>query len=330
MNMKNQNWFEANSSRDAKEHARVLLNVGFWIVCCAFLLHSLAQAQGRQEPGRSIGTVSTQGNLIVMELDEGVLGKANLFDLAGRTLRFIPDKQGYRVENVALQWDAEFGAALTGSQVALHNFKFPYSGKTWDAFSIGTTGSISFSAAESNGRNGGVSIGRFDQLAQAARTLVNTVPAICVFLKPRMSGPRYIKESADRVVITWELTEPIGGIQDFTWVKTVNRFQAVLHRDGMIEMSYDQIAAKDAIVGLYPVVTTGTERVLATLTGEKSPAIAPHLNLQSIKVAVVDNLFLKITLETRGPLLPEGDPGLAGIAYRVYFDTHKPLAARPK
>jgi len=68
----------------------------------------------------------------------------------------------------------------------------------------------------------------------------------------------------------------------------------VLHRDGVIEMSYDQIAAKDAIVGLYPVVTTGTERVLATLTGEKNPAIAPHLNIQSIKVSVV---VMRIALE---------------------------------
>jgi hypothetical protein len=34
----------------------------------------VVQAQGRQEPGRSIGTVSTQGDLIVLTLDEGALG----------------------------------------------------------------------------------------------------------------------------------------------------------------------------------------------------------------------------------------------------------------
>jgi hypothetical protein len=320
-----------NANRVTNCRDRLLLNAALIIVCFSCLHQNLAYAQGRQESGRSIGAISTQGNLVVMELDEGVLGKANLFDLVGRTLRFIPDGQGYRIENVALQWDGEFGNALTGSQVTLHNFKFPYSGKSWDAFSVGTTGSISFDAVD--GRTGGVSIGRFDQLAQAAPTLVNTVPAICVFLKPRMSGPRYIKESSDRVVITWNLTEPSGGIQDFTWVKTINRFQAVLRRDGVIEMSYEQAAAKDAIVGLYPVVATGAERVLATLSGEKNPAVAPHLNVQNIKVAVVDNLFLKVILETRGPVLPEGDPALAGIAYRVFFDTHKfdthkPLAMR--
>src|SRR5262249_45407717 len=156
---------------------------------------------------------------IVMELEEGVLGKANLFDLFGRTLRFTPDGQGYRVENVALQWDADFGGPLDGPQVALKNFKFPYSGKSWDALSVGTNGSITFGAGSERGEanRGGVSVGRFDQLTQAAHTLINTVPAICVFLKPRLSGSRYIKEAADRITITWDLTEPVGGIQDFTW-----------------------------------------------------------------------------------------------------------------
>jgi hypothetical protein len=261
--------------RSVTKGSRFFLNIGFLIVCGVLLHHSLGRAQGRREPGRSIGTVTTKGNLIVMELDEGVLGKANLFDLDRHTLRFMPDGPGYRVENAALQWDTEFGTELTGSQVTLHNFKFPYSGETWDAFSVGATGSISFGPSGGS-RGGGLSIGRFDQLLQAARKLINTVPAICVFLKPRMSGPRYVKELADRVVITWDSTEPLGGIQDFTWVKTINRFQAALRRDGVIEMSYNQVAAKDAIVGLYPVVTAGSgirgpEAHLSSLTRQDGP-----------------------------------------------------------
>jgi hypothetical protein len=31
-----------------------------------------------------------------------------------------------------------------------------------------------------------------------------------------MSGDRYVKELADRVVVSWEVTEPYGNIQDFT------------------------------------------------------------------------------------------------------------------
>ncbi len=119
-------------------------------------------------------------------------------------------------------------------------------------------------------------------MAEAAGALVNTAPAISVFLKPRMSGPRYVKELKDRVVITWNLTEPWGGIQDFTWKPTINRFQAVLRQNGSIEMSYDQLAARDAIVGLYPMITAGTERTLATIPAAERILPPPQIWMSGI------------------------------------------------
>src|SRR5579871_6337107 len=110
-------------------------------------LASSAWPQGRFGPGHSIGTIATRGDLIVMTLDEGALGKANLFDLGGRTLRFAPDGPGYRIDNSPLRWDSEFGTELASPQVTLHNFEFPFSGKRWTSFSVGTTGSISFGGA---------------------------------------------------------------------------------------------------------------------------------------------------------------------------------------
>ncbi|MBO0861915.1 MAG: hypothetical protein J2P21_26180 [Chloracidobacterium sp.] len=312
------------------------ITVGILLYFCGIYLQPPAQSQGRQEPGRSIGAIRTQGDLIVMTLDEGVLGKANMFDLVGRTLRFIPEGAGYRAENVALKWDPEFGAALNSSQVALHSFAFPYSGKNWNSLSIGVTGSISFGAVQgsggegagANGRGGGVVIERFAQLQEAARSLINRIPAICVFFKPRLTGDRYAKELADRVLLTWSLTEPVGGIQDFTWSPTINRFQATLWKDGTIELSYDHMTAKDAIVGLYPLVTTGAEKEVALLSDEEDPAIAGPLDLKGLKVTVVDGLFLKVTFEMRDPVLPEGDSGMVGITYRVAFDKGKPLPTR--
>lgn len=225
------------------------------------LAPSRTNAQDWDRPGRVIGKVSTKGHLIVLELDNGVLGQPNLFDLGGRTLRFTREGGGYRVETQSLHWDANFGNELKASGITLHNFSVPFSGKTWNSFSVDTTGSIRFDTSH-GGAERGLRIRRFDQLTEAARRLVNTAPAICVFVKLRMSGTRYVKELADRVVITWDLTEPAGGIQDITWVKTTNRFQAVLWRNGTIEMSYKEIAAKDAIVGLYPLPTAG-DRVQA-------------------------------------------------------------------
>jgi hypothetical protein len=305
-------------------------------ILCAVLVPLSACAQEREVPGKPIGKVTVVGNLILMELDKNALGQQNLFDLGQHTLRFTPGGAGYRVENLPLRWDGEFGQPLNGHQVALQNFSFPFSGKTWNSFSVGVSGSIRFTPERNapaedaapgfgpRGDEGGVSIGRFDPLTEGAATLVNAVPAICVFFKPRMSGNRYVKELEDRVVVTWDVTEPWGNIQDFTWSKTVNRFQAVLHKDGAIEMSYRQLAAKDAIVGVYPLISGGAEKSLAMLAGKKNTSVAAHLDIQNLKLSVVDGLFLRVTFETAGPVLPEGDSGLSGIAYRVYFDARKP------
>lgn len=306
----------------------------FETLCVLAMAAWVATAQEREGPGKPIGKVSVVGNLILMELDQNALGQQNLFDLGQRTLRFTTGSGGYRVENLPLRWDPDLGQELSEHQVALHNFSFPFSSKSWDSFSVGVTGSIRFGEAASQPSfgiggqqprdQGGVSIGRFDPLSEAASSLVNNVPAICVFFKPRMSGKRFAKELADRVVVTWDVSEPWGNIQDFTWTKTVNRFQAVLHKEGVIELSYDQLAAKDAIVGLYPLVSAASEKPLATLAGEKNVSVPGHLDIRNLKLSVVDGLLLKITLETAGPVLPEGDAGVSGIGYRVHFGVASP------
>ena len=292
------------------------------VLCAALLFSTVLTAQDGDRPGHSIGKVSTSGNLIVMELNEGALGKANLFDLAGRTLRFIPQHSRYYAESAPLQWDPDFGPAVSGQDVTLHNFSFPFSGKTWNSFQVGVTGWISFGQSESpneeGGRSRGVAIGRFEPLAEAAGRLFDSAPAICAFFKPRMSGTRYAKELGDRVVVTWDLTEPFGNIQDFTWVKTTNRFQAVLKRDGEIDLSYDKLAAKDAIVGLYPDVS-GSERTIATIQADPHPDLAEHLDVRQLRISVVDDVVLKAILETRGPVLQPSDPALQHFAYQVSF-----------
>jgi len=226
----------------------------------------LAGQRGAPPQGHAIGKATLQGHLIVLTLDQGALGQANLFDLDHRTLRFTPEGAGYRVANQPLDWDADFGERSTTAEVKIEHFAFPFSGQPWSAVSVGATGSLRFGEADAGrgrggrgappggfgGRAGGVALARFAQLQQAAPSIGETQAALCVFLKPRMSGPRYVKQLSDRVVVTWDLTEPVGGIQDFTWTPTVNRFQAILRQDGSIEFSYNQVAARDAIVGVYP------------------------------------------------------------------------------
>jgi hypothetical protein len=297
---------------------------------------SYAQDEQATEQGHAIGKVSTQGKLIVMELEDGALGKANRFDLVDKTLHFMQTGSGYRLESTPLQWDADFGSELDGDEVSLHQFAFPFSGQRWNSFHVGTTGSIRFGTPKRDDgplpaglSDGGVSIGRFDPLAEAASTLIESAPAICVFFKPRMSGHHYVKELPDRVLITWDLTEPFGNIQDFSWFRTVNRFQTVLHRDGSLEMSYKELAAKDAIVGVYPTLA-GTERPLTSLSAASHPTVAANLDVRKLRLAVVDGTLLKVTLETRGPVLAEGDAAIDGITYRVLFDRRLPTPANAR
>src|ERR1700744_1263182 len=84
------------------------------LVVVAFVLFCtmLGHAQSGPEPGHAIGTVTTRGKLILLTLNDGALGRANMFNLAHHTLRFTPDGAGYRVENVPFAWDPDFGAAL--------------------------------------------------------------------------------------------------------------------------------------------------------------------------------------------------------------------------
>jgi hypothetical protein len=303
-------------------------NLVLTLIFASFVLHEAALGQGRGEPGKSIGTVSVRGDLILLTLNEGALGKADLFDLAHRTLRFTPDGAQYRAETAAFQWDSDFGPEMASGEATLKNFAFPFSGKAWNAFSVGMTGSMTFGEAVGGrgrggagggrgGRGGGISIDRFAELAQSGRSIINTVPAISVFLKPRMSGVRYLKELEDRAVITWSLTEPVGGVQDMTWTPTVNRFQAVLRKDGTIQFSYDAVAAQDAIVGVYPMVNAGVEKEIGAASGNGDSSVAANLDLKSVKLSVIDGLFLKAVIETRGPVLAESDPQIAGVIYRL-------------
>jgi len=130
----------------------------FWrfqivVLCGLFFLpvystFSRAQEDERVEQGHPIGKISSQGNIIVMELNADALGKANLFDLAGRTLRFLPEGARYRVENEALTWDSDFGSEMKGADVTLRQFAFPFSGQRWNSFHVGKTGSIRFGEPE--------------------------------------------------------------------------------------------------------------------------------------------------------------------------------------
>jgi hypothetical protein len=279
-----------------------------------------------------MGKLTTIGNLIHIEVGEGVLVPEHLFDLDRRTLRFTPQAGGYRVENLPLRWDPDFGPALEGRTVRLTSLRVPFSGKTWNAFNVGNA-QITFDAPEGGagggGRGGGFAMERYAMMRTVGTTFINMVPGIAAFARVRFSGPRYAKELADRAVVTWTLNEGNAGIQAFSWTPTVNRIQAVLHGDGVIELSYDGVNAKDGVVGVFPLVNASGTRTLATLADPEDPAAPPHLDIRSVRLDVVDGVFLDATIETRGAVPAAGDPAMTGVSYRIAFDTQAPAATDP-
>ena len=310
--------------------SRAIAGFGLFVAAVGYFSNAPA-AQNQQPPGHPIGTVSTKGDLIVLELDAGAIAPANLFDLAHRTLRFTPNRDGYRVQNVAVQWDADFGTAITSPLVPLHNFTFPFSGKSWDAIAIGQTGTISFGLTPSStpaGRGGvGPAVGRFAELRDAAGTIVQHHPGHQRFpqtarvrspLRQGAHRPRRRNLDADGV-LRGRVRLLVGADGE--------SFPGSAPQGRADRAFANQVAAQDAIVGLYPRVDTGTKRPLTTITDPDDPAAPAHLDIHNVKASVVDGLFLEIALETRSPVLAEGDAQLAGVVYRVTMNRSKRPAA---
>jgi hypothetical protein len=201
-----------------------------------------------QFAGSAIGTVSAVGDVAVIELDDGVIDDANLFDLVGRTLRFVPDGAGYRVENLPLVWESRQGTEVVGGRVSLALFEFPFSGSSWRSFTVNELGNITF-----GGDYGDLELPRFIHMRTLGPMVQKKVPLISAFMKQRMRGTARVNELPDRVVVTWDMTEPVGGNQDMTFEPTPHRFQAVLHADGRIDLSYEVMTATDGLVGIFPV-----------------------------------------------------------------------------
>jgi hypothetical protein len=122
---------------------------GILVSCTLLCYYNLSHPQDEGiELGHAIGKVSTKGNLVIMEPDDGALGRANLLDVVGQTLRLTPDGSHYRVDTGTLNWESNFGSQLIGAEGTLHQFIFPFSGKKWDSCFVGTTGSIGFGTPE--------------------------------------------------------------------------------------------------------------------------------------------------------------------------------------
>ena len=296
------------------------------VISCLLLLcffHSQGQAQA------GTVTVSALDQGIILELGPDDFVPENLFDLEGKTLRFTPDGIGYRTEVVPLEWDSDFGTVIDGFPsipVTLNNFQFPFSGTNWSTLFVNNFGSISFGEDQDSFYDPG----NFDFRDYS---LMNRVPIISVlFHKFGGTGFKadhddvnriFIKELTDRIVVTWTISEPYREVGDFITDPLLNRFQAVLHEDGTIVLSYDKIFVKDGIVGVFTI--SSDEEVLATLTDPENPELPGYIDVLGVTASRVGSRSIRISVRTRGAILPEGDPTINNLIYRVWVDLEEPF-----
>jgi hypothetical protein len=69
---------------------------------------------------------------------------------------------------------------------------------------------------------------------------------------------------------------------------------------------------------VYPILNDN-EKDLATIAVDPHPSLPENLDVRRLRLRTLDGLLLRVTLEARGSIKPEGDRGLNGIAYRVSF-----------
>ena len=185
----------------------------------------------KQVPGRKIGNITTRGNIIQLELDEGVIGRSQPVRSRQAHLRFTPSRRRrrrwrtFRAENLPLAVGRGDRLAAAGQRRPPHEVPVPVLRQDLGRDAGAATGLITFGGGYND-----LGLGRFVHLQQVGPDIVNKIPLIAAFLKQRMTGTRYVNELDDRVVMTWDTSEPTSGQQDVTFMRTPHNYQAVLYR----------------------------------------------------------------------------------------------------
>lgn len=212
------------------------------------------------------------GNIAHLGDADGVIAQRNLFNLNGRTIRFLPsaDWKTYRYEVGEQSYDTEAatnGALLAGiedddSREATLPFSFPFFGAQWNSVFINSDGNVTFGRGDSAITDR--SLGRF--LAGPPR-----LAGLFTDLDPRFArdGIKVLSDS-NRFVISWsqvpEYRDSGNG--------PIQTFQMRLYRDGKIEYAFLDTRTNDSIVGITPGNLQGEPNLVAFLNGT-NPGASP-------------------------------------------------------
>jgi hypothetical protein len=192
----------------------------------------------------------TDDGIIIFKVPENMTSRENLFDLEGRTLKFIPTTEGYQVSNQELNYVENKGKRISNSLQKISNFEFSFSQENWSEFYVNERGAISFEK-EDPYYNGSL---RWQTLSQISQRFIGSNSIVALNSMTTYPGDRWINELNDKVVVSWEFSDTWGGIQDRSMAPNRNIFQVVLYKDGVIDFNYKKIDKDDGIVGIFPEI----------------------------------------------------------------------------
>ena len=283
-------------------------------------------------PSAVNGISTTVDNRILVELQPEDTQPANHFDLNGMTLVFTPDgRGGYSRDVRRLEWEETLGTEVTlewerrrdGVEVELGDFEFDYAGRRWNSVFMSKHGLLTFGTPLEYSKHFEA---WFSPMSESAAWLATT-PTISALYKPAFGGlygrdplaSQFVARFPDRVVVTWFASEYDSYRLDVP--DHAERFQAILHADGAIQLNYGHITVTDGVVGLFSDVVEKGD-VIASIGNPEDSEIPGHLDLLDVTLyeSNTDALIAEWTMRGAIPTPPSG----TSYSYRLYFDTDEP------
>jgi hypothetical protein len=253
------------------------------------------------------GVSVTSENQILVELMPDDIVPANPFDLAGRSVVFVPGDQGEYSRTVGpLEWDHEDRRERLRIplEVELRHFRFPYSGRRWDSFFVSKTGLITFGRALPSERTPA----RFGTMRMIADAMV-VAPTISALYKPYLGGWIYVSDLPNRVVITfyaWDRSMAVHGRRP----EETFDYQIVLHADGRVAFNYGaqptdpDEAFRDGIVGLF--------------SADSTTGVVPSIPDRAADLSQTNSQFSDVQMEVfHYPAIRDRGDGVAVVSCRI-------------
>lgn len=245
-------------------------------------LHRQSQKHSKARPraAQLNASIPDNGNIAILDENDGVVARRNSFNLGGKGVSLIPTVPKalkYRYETSDNAYDAS--AAASGALVQGIGdddfrdldlpFAFPFFGASYNRVSINSDGNLTFTKPDASSADR--SLGRMTAgPPRLAPLFVDLDPT-------HATGGIYVTSDATRLVVSW-VGVPVYSDSGNGDPQT---FQVRLYPDGRIEYAYKTVTTSEAVVGISPGnLTPGTALVdfTAPVQEEYSSTIAERFS----------------------------------------------------